>query len=113
METVCFAFVEGLVQCPVFTPTPHTQANRPQRFTVCGNIRPALSRCAMPTPERGPTPFSFSLFKSKHENNTGTTNFVHGFPMTCVSIGFGRGGKVRLFSQKCVVLFDPAEEYTS
>lgn len=26
----------------------------------------------------------------------GTTNFVHGFPMTCVSIAFGRGGKVRL-----------------
>lgn len=25
----------------------------------------------------------------------GTTNFVHGFPMTCVSIGFGRGSKVR------------------
>lgn len=24
----------------------------------------------------------------------GTTNFVHGFPMTCVSIGFGRGKKV-------------------
>lgn len=24
----------------------------------------------------------------------GTTNFVHGFPMTCVSIAFGRGSKV-------------------
>ncbi|CAN0271309.1 unnamed protein product, partial [Discosporangium mesarthrocarpum] len=24
----------------------------------------------------------------------GTTNFVHGFPMTTVSIGFARGGKV-------------------
>ena len=27
----------------------------------------------------------------------GTTNFVHGFPMTCVSIGFGRGSKVSRF----------------
>ncbi|KAG5177363.1 inositol monophosphatase [Tribonema minus] len=26
----------------------------------------------------------------------GTTNFVHGFPMTCVSIGFARGGRVDL-----------------
>lgn len=27
----------------------------------------------------------------------GTTNFVHGFPVTCVSIGLARGNEVRCF----------------
>ncbi len=35
----------------------------------------------------------------------GTTNFVHGFPMTCVSIGFGRGGKMEVG-----VVYDPCAD---
>ncbi|CAM9994521.1 unnamed protein product [Ascophyllum nodosum] len=35
----------------------------------------------------------------------GTTNFVHGFPMTCVSIGFGRGGKMEIG-----VVYDPCSD---
>lgn len=35
----------------------------------------------------------------------GTTNFVHGFPMTCVSIGFGRGKKMEVG-----VVYDPCSD---
>ncbi|CAB1100612.1 unnamed protein product [Ectocarpus sp. CCAP 1310/34] len=35
----------------------------------------------------------------------GTTNFVHGFPMTCVSIGFGRGSKMEVG-----VVYDPCAD---
>eukprot|EP00904_Undaria_pinnatifida_P007482 jgi/Undpi1/3864/HiC_scaffold_16.g07232.m1 len=35
----------------------------------------------------------------------GTTNFVHGFPMTCVSIGFGRGKKMEVG-----VVYDPCAD---
>eukprot|EP00752_Nemacystus_decipiens_P009159 g8181.t1 len=35
----------------------------------------------------------------------GTTNFVHGFPMTCVSIGFGRGSKIEVG-----VVYDPCAD---
>lgn len=34
----------------------------------------------------------------------GTTNFVHGFPMTCVSIAFGRGTKVDWLHAICVLV---------
>lgn len=67
--------------------------DRPLSFS-CGYDQ---SCCSMPIQSRGPNPLFFCL-SNQTRNPPGTTNFVHGFPMTCVSIGFGRGGKVSLFS---------------
>jgi myo-inositol-1(or 4)-monophosphatase len=43
------------------------------------------------------------LFVCMHTQ--GTTNFVHGFPFTCVSIGFARGGSVELG-----IIYDPVKD---
>jgi myo-inositol-1(or 4)-monophosphatase len=51
--------------------------------------------------------FCFTLsFVRMHEcMSQGTTNFVHGFPFTCVSIGFARGGSVELG-----IIYDPVKD---
>jgi fructose-1,6-bisphosphatase/inositol monophosphatase family enzyme len=40
-----------------------------------------------------------------HAYPQGTTNFVHGFPFTCVSIGFARAGSVEIG-----IIYDPVKD---
>eukprot|EP00953_Heterococcus_sp_UTEX-ZZ885_P031899 16689-Heterococcus_DN1.PRE.11 len=50
---------------------------------------------------------SSCAMNSRLQQRLGTTNFVHGFPFTCVSIGFARGGSVELG-----IIYDPVKDET-
>lgn len=69
-----------------------TTVARPRRIYR----RPYIPAPAVRLSGNLPFPHSFLRPRVSPDPIDGTTNFVHGFPVTCVSIGLVRGDEVRL-----------------